>query len=58
VRYMGREIARLSLRGSRVALVEVLKCQSVIASSGSPSTDPFNVAPQDPFNTPASDPFR
>jgi hypothetical protein len=58
VRYMGKEIARLSLRGSRVALMEVFKCQAVIASSGSSSTDPFNAAPQDPFNTPANDPFR
>lgn len=42
VRYQGRQILNLSLRGSFAAMVEVIHCQENMVRSNAPTTDPFN----------------
>jgi len=51
VRYEGRQILRLSLRGSFAAMAEVIDCQVNMQQGRGGSSDPFSSGP-------GSDPFR
>lgn len=52
VRYQGRQIMNLSLKGSFAAMAEVMNCQETMLSNNVPGADPFNangVNGADPF---------
>jgi hypothetical protein len=53
VRYQGRQILNLSLRGSFAAMAEVIKCQEAMLSNSLPNADPFNAG-----GVNGNDPFR
>lgn len=53
VRYQGRQILNLSLRGSFAAMAEVMNCQQNMLGNNVPNPDPFNSN-----GTNSKDPFR